>query len=153
MKSSFQQKLQIAILGFALILVFTGCTQMRQLRERVLPTGAEPEPPKKPTYYGHTVRWTGESLSIIAKWYTGSSENWKGLAKANPKINPSRIYIGQKIRIPENLLKTREPMPQSFVASFGPKKKKSSPPSEPATPPPSDEKEPTLFGPKPYPKK
>jgi LysM repeat protein len=97
------------------------------------------KPPPTPAPYEHKVRWSGESLSIIAKWYTGSVENWKALSKANPKINPSRIHKGQKIRIPDNLLKTREPMPKSFL-------------SEPQ-PPPRDEEEPQLFGPKPYPKK
>ncbi len=111
----------------------------------------KPKPPVKPAYYEHKVRWSGESLSIIAKWYTGSQENWKALSKANPKINPSRIYKGQEIRIPENLLKTREPMPESFL-SHPVKRKKESPPPEPEPPPP-DEEEPQLFGPKPYPKK
>jgi hypothetical protein len=74
------------------------------------------------------------------------------LSKANPKINPSQIYPGQKVRIPGNLLKTREPMPKSFLADVG-KRKPEAPPSEPQPPPPPDEEEPQLFGPKPYPKK
>jgi hypothetical protein len=116
------------------------------------PKKIQAKPPVKPAYYEHKVRWSGESLSIIAKWYTGSFDNWKTLAKANPKLNPSRIHMGQKVRIPEGLLKTREPMPQSFLSEIGKKKEKSSPPeSEP--PPPSKEEEPQLFGPKPYPKK
>jgi len=109
------------------------------------------KPPARPADYEHKVRWSGESLSIIAKWYTGSLENWKALAKANPKINPSQIYLGQKVRIPGNLLKTREPMPKSFLSNAG-KKKPEAPLSEPEPPPP-DEEEPQLFGPKPYPKK
>ncbi len=109
------------------------------------------EPPAEPAYYVHKVKWAGESLSIIAAWYTGSLQNWKALAKVNPKVNPSRIYIGQKIRIPGELLKTREPMPQSFPADFGKKKGESAPPKS-ETPQPSDEEEPELFGPKPFPK-
>jgi LysM repeat protein len=115
------------------------------------PKEIKTKPPPKPAYYEHNVRWSGESLSIIAKWYTGSLENWKALSKANPKINPSRIHKGQKIRIPENLLKTREPMPKRFLSDVG-KRKPKAPPSEPQPPPP-DEEEPQLFGPKPYPKK
>jgi hypothetical protein len=92
-------------------------------------------------------------LSVIAKWYTGSLDNWKALAEANPKINPSRIDLGQKIRIPGNLLKTREPMPKSFLADAG-KRKPEAPPSEPEPPlPPTEKEEPQLVGPKPYPKK
>ncbi len=107
------------------------------------------KPPPRPAYYEHKVRWSGESLSIIAKWYTGSLENWKALAKANPKINPSQIYLGQEVRIPGNLLKTRKPMPKSFLSDVG-KEKAKAPPSEPQPP---VEEEPQLFGPKPYPNK
>jgi LysM repeat protein len=115
------------------------------------PTTIKTKPPPVPAHYEHKVRWSGESLSIIAKWYTGSMENWKALAKANPKINPGRIHKGQKILIPENLLKTREPMPKSFLSDAG-KSKAKAPPSEPQPQPP-DEEEPQLIGPKPYPKK
>lgn len=114
------------------------------------PKEIKTKPPQRPAYFEHKVRWSGESLSIIAKWYTGSLENWKALSKANPKINPSRIHKGQKIRIPENLLKTREPMPKSFLPDVA-KGKLKAPPSEPQPPP--EEEEPQLFGPKPYPNK
>jgi LysM repeat protein len=117
------------------------------------PEKIKDKPPIKPAYYEHQVRWSGESLSVIAKWYTGSLDNWKALAEANPKINPSRIDLGQKIRIPGNLLKTREPMPKSFLADAG-KRKPEAPPSEPEPPlPPTEKEEPQLVGPKPYPKK
>lgn len=117
------------------------------------PKKIQAKPAVKPVYYEHQVRWSGESLSIIAKWYTGSFENWKTLAKANPKLNPSRIHLGQKVRIPEGLLKTREPMPKSFLTDGG-KGKREAPPSKPPPPQPAPvEEEPQLFGPKPYPKK
>ena len=113
------------------------------------PKEIKKKPPPRPAYYEHKVRWSGESLSIIAKWYTGNVENWKALSKANPKINPSRIHKGQKICIPEHLLKTREPMPKSFLSDVA-KRKPKAPPSEPQAP---EEEEPQLFGPKPYPNK
>ena len=68
--------------------------------------------------YRHTVRWPGESMSLIAKWYTGSSRNWRKLAKANPRINPNRIKKGNVIVIPTKLLKTREPLPQKVAARY-----------------------------------
>ncbi len=68
------------------------------------------------TYYKHTVRWPGESLSLIASWYTGSSKNWQKLAKANPGLNPNRIKGGHVILIPSSLLKTRAPLPQKVAA-------------------------------------
>ena len=68
--------------------------------------------------YRHTVRWSGESLSLIARWYTGSSENWRKLAKANPRLNPNRIKKGNVIMIPPALLKTKEPLPQKVAAKY-----------------------------------
>ena len=70
--------------------------------------------------YRHTVHWPGESLSLIARWYTGASENWRKLAKANPSIIPNRIKKGNVIQIPAGLLKTREPLPQKVAARYTP---------------------------------
>jgi len=120
---------------------------------------AAPLPSEKPlpeeTYYTHTVKWSGETISIIAAWYTGDLDNWKVLAEVMTRNNPNadikRIYVGNKILIPENLLKTREAMPQEFVDSFY---KKSKPEKAPPKPVPSEaEEEPKLFGPKELPKK
>ena len=68
--------------------------------------------------YRHTVRWPGESMSLIARWYTGASNNWRKLAKANPRINPNRIKKGHVIVIPPKLLKTRDPLPQKVAARY-----------------------------------
>jgi hypothetical protein len=69
-------------------------------------------------FYQHTVRWPGESLSLIASWYTGSSKNWRKLAKANPRLNPNRIKKGNVILIPPALLKTRVALPQKVAAKY-----------------------------------
>jgi len=97
----------------------------------------------------HKVRYPGESVSIIAGWYTGEIDNWKILKEVNPGINPNVIHEGMKINIPESMLKTREPMTKEYVDSFYPKTKskargtgsrdQASPPAEEETP---------LFGPK-----
>jgi LysM repeat protein len=73
------------------------------------------EAPKPAEKIEHTVQWSGESLSLIAKWYTGNSSNWKTIAGANPEVNPHTIRIGQKILIPKTLARTEEPMPRSFL--------------------------------------
>src|SRR4030067_1431696 len=65
-------------------------------------------------YYTHTVRWTGETVSIIAGWYTGDIENWKALGEANPGLNPNRISEGLKILIPKKLIINHGPMPKEF---------------------------------------
>ena len=133
------------IIAFLLIvLVFGGCVVTEKASQPAAPSGqAEPGVALEPgevsatetEYYVHTVKWPGESVSIIAKWYTGELENWKLLAEANPNINPNRIFVGDKIRIPVHLMKTREPITEEFLSQFYPEQKK-------------EEEEPPLFGPK-----
>ncbi|MBW1827611.1 MAG: LysM peptidoglycan-binding domain-containing protein [Deltaproteobacteria bacterium] len=53
-----------------------------------------PSPTSEPRFYIHRVRWPGETLSIIAKWYTGRLKNWKVLSNANPTLDLNRIVIG-----------------------------------------------------------
>jgi hypothetical protein len=98
------------------------------------------------------VKWSGETLSIVAAWYTRDQQNWKALAQANPQINPRQICEGDKILIPDHLLKTREPLPGEFVKRFYSKsqKEKSGPKTEDTQ---VREEEPKLFGPKKYPAK
>jgi hypothetical protein len=72
----------------------------------------------QPDYFEHTVRWRGESLSLIAKWYTGHLENWKALARANPDLNPNRIMVGNVIVIPQEMMNTKEPLPRKVAAKI-----------------------------------
>jgi hypothetical protein len=109
------------------------------------------------------VRYQGETLSLIAKWYTGDVENWRALTKVNPQIDPDRIIIGAKIRIPRKLLNTRQRMPYNFIAPTKPRRERKQSPSafvkaetsdDAATPPPGSPppevkvEELELFGPK-----
>jgi hypothetical protein len=71
-------------------------------------------------YYIHTVQWPGESLSIIAKWYIGKLLDWELLAAHNPELDPNKIFVGNRIRIPESRMRTSEPMPREFVEQFLP---------------------------------
>jgi hypothetical protein len=87
-------------------------------------------PTSEPGFYIHRVRWPGETLSTISQWYTGSWKNWKGLSKANPSLHPNRIEIGDYIFIPEALMKSRKPMPISFLSSSVRKKSVQSFPSK-----------------------
>jgi hypothetical protein len=98
----------------------------------------------KPKYYLHEVRWPEETLSHIALWYTGSSNNWVKIVEANPGLKPLRIHIGDKILIPEELLKVREPMPRDYVYSLpSPKRPPLARSSQPSKGPKKEE----LFGP------
>jgi hypothetical protein len=73
-------------------------------------------PETKPTGFVHVVRWEGETLSLISQWYTESWRNWEVIAGANPGIDPNRIRIGDRIRIPEALLKNRQPLPVDAIS-------------------------------------
>ena len=82
----------------------------------------EPQPisppiPPEVKYYTHTVKWSGETIIRLSRWYTGSGNNWIRLIEANPSIDPRRIKIGDTILIPENLLVTRDPLPISYLSS------------------------------------
>ena len=69
-----------------------------------------------PTYYKHTICWSGETLSLISKWYTGRYTNWREIVNHNPEIDPKCIKIGQIIYIPDKMLRTRKALPQKFAA-------------------------------------
>ena len=85
--------------------------------------------------YFHQVRWQGETLSMIAKWYTGDWRNWKALAEVNPWVEPNNMFTGLKVKIPRQLLKNQKDMPREFVLSFSSQKKAGAPIKE------ADEKE------------
>ena len=88
-----------------------------------------PQPPAKPKsmplenspYLVHRVKWPNETLYLIAKWYTGRTENWKTIAETNPELDPRRIRLGTEIKIPAELLQTIVPMPREFVQGSGSK--------------------------------
>lgn len=65
-------------------------------------------------YFTHTIKWVGENLIRISRWYTGSGKNWLQINEANPSIDPKRIKIGDTVLIPEKLLVTNEPMPIDY---------------------------------------
>jgi hypothetical protein len=122
-------------------------------RPKPEPNAVEPEkpalkipapPPSTAGFFLHKVRWSEETLSHIAKWYTGSVKNWKAIAEANPELDPKKIGAGDRILIPEDLLISRKPMPLSFLHPSNHKKVRS-PPSSKKTAIPSDS--PKLFGP------
>ena len=97
-----------------------------------------------PGFYMHRVTWAGESLSIVAKWYTGNLENWKAISKANPEIRPDFLQSGMMIRVPEAMIVNDDPLSQEFVASHYPKDTKRS------KSPQSDSADLPLIGPKLY---
>ncbi|MCB0359013.1 MAG: LysM peptidoglycan-binding domain-containing protein, partial [Bdellovibrionales bacterium] len=65
----------------------------------------------------HTVTFRGETLYLIATWYTGTSKNAGRIAEINSITNPNAIRIGDVIRIPRYLLIRNDPLPRSRVAA------------------------------------
>jgi LysM repeat protein len=104
----------------------------------------EKAPPPLPAedYFIHKVKWPGESLSIIAKWYIGRLKDWKLLAKHNPELNPNQIYVGDAIRIPKSRMQTQDPMPREFVEQFVSPAKDEEKAAEAAKEPPDAAREP-----------
>jgi hypothetical protein len=164
MSINIQQIIRPTLICIIPILTFSGCANLTKAptsepqqispggvnpEHQVLPAAAEPkvgeaDQTQQPECFVHTVKWPGETLSHIAKWYTGKFGNWKILADANPGLNPNKIYSGNEIRIPEDVLNTRKPLPKDFLARFIPSKGSSQPKAENELP---------LFGPKEYPQR
>lgn len=165
MKNLSRKNLYLWVIGLIVMVLCAGCTSTADKPEKpvaqpVPPAPATPPPapapapaagPAKPSpdvqYFVHTVKFKGESVSIIAGWYTGDIQNWKILAEHNPDINPNRIFEGNKIRIPEYMMKTKAPMTKEYVDSLYPKPSKKEPAKlAPSGPTKVDEL--VIFGPK-----
>src|SRR5262249_45816716 len=118
------------LMGLQMICALSGCPRPSPeppVRPVPPPVPAPPPVPPaslpvpSPEYYDHTVRWSGETLSIIAAWYTGDKDNYNLLFQANPHLRDSaRISVNDVIHIPKNLLKRQAPMTRDFVNSFYP---------------------------------
>jgi len=164
MTTKRQQALRLFFQWGVLIFLFTGCAYItgRQTSEPeslavqpepgiqetdLLPAEEKPEQTDHIAPFVHTVRWPGESLSHISQWYTGKYANWKMIAKANPNLNPNRIRKGEKILIPQALLKRQKPLPKDFVAKVTAKPEQSKSEMKTETPTTEENLLP-LFGPK-----
>ncbi|MCB0360922.1 MAG: LysM peptidoglycan-binding domain-containing protein, partial [Bdellovibrionales bacterium] len=93
---------------------FIGCAQQQAARPQQAPR-YEPSPEE----FSHTVRYYGETLGIIARWYTGKTTNWQLILDANPGLRPERIAIGQQILIPRDLLVRSDALPREAVPNVG----------------------------------
>lgn len=84
-----------------LALLTTGVFSLSGCHKKELPV-LQP-PPKQDVI--HRVQYPGESLSIIAHWYTGKALNWKVILSANPKLKSAeRLHLGEEIFIPGGLV-------------------------------------------------
>lgn len=104
----------------ATILFFNGCISTGSTKK----TEWKPAKPASKPPYVHTVKYTGETLRIISKWYTGDVNNWESLADANPNIDYENMVKGSRVFIPQNLLRKTEPLTEKFIDSYNKKSKK-----------------------------
>ena len=109
------------------MLLVAGCSRSLPLLQADMPTPppdliiaavvSEPaaETASGTSFFTHQVRWPGETLVTMARWYTGTPVNWRTIAKVNPDLDPRRLHIGDKILIPGKLVKTRRPLPNTVI--------------------------------------
>jgi len=64
--------------------------------------------------YRHKVRFKGESIGILAEWYTGDVTNWRRVVEINKNIDPQKIEIGDVILIPRDIIIRKEPLTEEF---------------------------------------
>src|SRR5262245_21180804 len=129
MSLTWQHRILAFLMGLQMICWLSGCpvSQPKQISKPPSEI-SPPPPPSSPSlppppieYYDHTVRWNGETPSIIAAWSTDDKFNYNLLFQANSHLrDPARISVNDVIHIPRNLMKRQDPMPRAFVESFYP---------------------------------
>jgi len=92
---------------FFIMLILSSCSKRELEPPREVPI------PKEPAAIYHEVLYPGETLSLIAGWYTGDSKNWKTIADFNPGLNPNNISIRDIIKIPKSIAKKEKAFSQS----------------------------------------
>ena len=142
------RKSGLVVLALAVFVFINSACNLFGMKKK----GWKPASPQK-AHFVHTVKYSGETLRIISKWYTGDVKNWEVLANANPHIDYNKMMAGNNIFIPENLLKTRKPLTKKYMDSYykknKPKKKsKKKKPTSKTKTPPEKKDEFDLIGPK-----
>lgn len=137
----------------AIVSIFNGCITSGTKKTEWKPEKTVNRPP-----YIHTVKYSGETLRIISKWYTGDANNWEALADANPNIDYEKLAIDSRIFVPENLLRKTEALTKEFIAAYNQKskpkvKEKKKKPASVLEPKVKKEKKKPVLKPKPRPKK
>lgn len=75
--------------------------------------------PDVKSLFRHKVAHRGETLGLIAKWYTGSVDSWKKILELNPGLVPEKMGVGAEIVIDRAWLTTDKKMPIEYVQKGG----------------------------------
>jgi len=108
------KKIVITAILITLTIVASSCAPKR----RYDPNANRARDLQNQGFLDHSVTYSGETLSIIAQWYTGRTDNWRLIADANPGLRPERIRLGDSIQIPRHLVVEDAPLPEGFVRKF-----------------------------------
>ncbi len=157
------------LFGGGMLFVMLACslTACTAFKPQVEPLDAKSKaPPRKVVLPGvnyrgvhcylHEVRWPEESLAVIARWYTGSEDNARILAKVTPNLRTSDLRKGDVVFIPQELSRRTDPMTRSFARRYGKPPVPAKPIAPQAAPPedgdfPEDGTPPAPYGPRTYP--
>ena len=106
--------------------------------------------------YLHNVRWPEESLAAIARWYTGSDENARILARITPNLRAQDLRKGDVVFIPQEMARRTDPMSRSYARRYGspPVAEKHAAPAPPSPAKddfPEDGSTPVPYGPRTFP--
>lgn len=82
--------------------ILLGCSQKPALRANKLEQAFASTPVAE--YLLHTVTHQGETLSLIAKHYTGTSTHWRQLLSATPWLRDETILLGQLVLVLKSLV-------------------------------------------------
>lgn len=94
------------IVAISLALSISACSNNRNsMNENTVP------------YLEHTVKYPGETLGEISKWYTGTAANWREILAFNPAMKATRIRLGDIVRIPRSLVIRDSPLPKRSASS------------------------------------
>lgn len=66
--------------------------------------------------YRHRVTFQGESLQLLAEWYTEDARNAAVLASANRRSPTTVLRIGDEITIPKRMMRNIQAMPEAAVS-------------------------------------
>ncbi|MCB0324763.1 MAG: LysM peptidoglycan-binding domain-containing protein [Bdellovibrionales bacterium] len=90
------------------VLLLTACSSSGSARQG-------PETDEKTVV--HTIRYSGETLSELAQYYTGNAFQWKNLQVLRddqPASNPDRLQVGDRVLIPAAIARRTAPPPKTY---------------------------------------
>lgn len=66
--------------------------------------------------YRHRVTFRGETLRLIADWYTEDPRNLSAIASANRRSTTTPLRLGDEITIPKRLMRNVQALPEAAVS-------------------------------------